>query len=138
MLPVSSCLYFFLSCALSLFSLKTLTGQLSKNPSAHLRLQPPPQPLARKPLPPVCARYQFARDLLPPPTPVSDEKPPPERYSDTNYALPAIVVITVTLRILHGSRVARCVDKTPDSCEPQETSTELSFLAFYALLARCE
>jgi len=130
MLPDSSCLYFFLSCALSLFSLKTLTGQLSKNHLEPLRLLPPPQHLLRTPQPPVCSRYQFERDLLPPPTPVGLE----EEFQTKNFLAiwpPLLcVAITATVRLLRASPGAQSVDRTP---ELPEINPELSFLAFYTL-----
>lgn len=139
MLPASSYLYFFLSCALSLFSSRTLIDQWKRHEHRHLLEQPKPLiqqiRFGNHPLPLTSPRYRW-QDLLPPPTPVG-EKPGPQTLNyDVNWIPLGLVVTTATLRHIRAYPAAQSVKNHHEP--PTEPNTELSFLAFYALINQYE
>jgi len=86
--------------------------------------RPRPSVSHRSHLPRVCSRYQFERDLLPPPTPVGEAEES-RTHSFVPIILPlAVVIITATRRLIPSSNAAPCVESLP---EPS-TSEEPSFL----------
>jgi len=138
MLLDSSYLCFFLSCVLSLLSLKALSKknpwQLPVRPLLHPPSRQPQLSTSHpSPQPKVCPRYHW-KNLLPPPTPVSETDQLQTTNSGLNFVPVVIVVTTVIWRLSLGSERAPSVDKTPDVSEPREGNTELSFLTFYTLL----
>jgi len=139
MLPDSSCLLFFLSCVLSLFSLKTLTDQLSEKTGLPL-LSSTPRPSTQQGHSgsllslPVCPRFRF-KDLLPPSTPTAPRPESATPLSALNSLPLGIVAITVTLWQIRASRRAQCAERIPRSSEQREEN----FLPYYtSWILACE